>query len=367
MSPKVSILMSVYNGACFLREAIDSILNQSFGDFEFIIVDDGSNDNTWEILSEYSFRDKRIILLQNKTNIGLTKSLNRCLSVSRGLYIARQDDDDISLYDRLKKQVDYLDNHTDVILVSGNYDRIDENNRLIKSMKLDCDDKTILWHLTFYNYIGGHSQVMFRRDKAIKLGGYSESFTHAQDYDLWLRLSKIGKIAIIRDTILKYRVHDNRITSKNSEEQQICVLNASRNHLTEILGEQLDLSEMMNLWSFWCLAIPNDSNTQDHSIKFIDARLRQIKDVFLKNQNLNKDKLEILRRKIDRLIGERYLNWFIIKIFKQHQIINGLIRLYYSIIWLRYRLIRSFLNLLKKSFLSHFKKIYIKNICFTQF
>ena len=361
MSPKVSILMSVYNGTRFLREAMDSILNQSFGDFEFIIMDDGSNDKTWEILSEYSIRDKRIVLLRNKTNIGLTKSLNRCLSVSCGLYIARQDDDDISLHDRLKIQVDYLDNHPDVILVSGNYDRIDENSRLIKSMKLDCDDKTILWHLTFYNYIGGHSQVMFRRDEILRLGGYSESFTHAQDYDLWLRLSRLGKIAIIRDTILKYRVHDNRITSKNSEEQQICVLNASRNHLTEMLGEQLSLSEMMSLWSFWCLVIPNDSNTQDNGIKFINARLRQIKNAFLKNQYFDKVKLETLRRKIDKLIGERYLSWFTIKILKQHQIINGFIMLYYSIIWLRHRSIKSFLNLLKKSFLSYFKKINIKN------
>jgi glycosyltransferase involved in cell wall biosynthesis len=108
-NPKVSVLMSVYNGESHLGEAVEGILKQTFTDFEFIIVDDGSTDSTWSILSEYATRDKRIVLLQNKNNIGLAQSLNKGLAMARGEYIARQDADDISLSVRFANQVEYLD------------------------------------------------------------------------------------------------------------------------------------------------------------------------------------------------------------------------------------------------------------------
>lgn len=349
--------MSVYNGKRFLREAIESILIQSFTNFEFIIIDDASNDDTWNILSEYSDQDKRILLLRNDTNMGLTKSLNKSLSAARGLYIARQDDDDISLIDRLKKQVEHLDNNPDVVMVSSNFDKIDEDGRLIRRTRLHCEEKLIRWHLNFYNYIGGHSQVMFRRDQVLAVDGYSESFPCAQDYDLWLRLSKKGKFEILKDVLLKYRVHENRITIRNFNDQMLCVLNASRNHLSEMMGESLSLSEMMQLWSFWCLTIPVNLPALESVIKnSIDARLKQIQAAFLAEQNLEKSELNILRKKLNDLIGDRYLKWFIIKLIKQRQLIPGLIMLYYSIIWLRCSTIKFFYNICKSTFINYYQK-----------
>ena len=103
--------MSVFNGASYLGEAIDSILDQSFKDFEFIVIDDGSQDNTWEVLSDYAGKDSRLVLHRNKNNLGLTKSLNKGLNLARGEYIARMDADDISLSGRLEAQVNFLDTH----------------------------------------------------------------------------------------------------------------------------------------------------------------------------------------------------------------------------------------------------------------
>jgi glycosyltransferase involved in cell wall biosynthesis len=354
--------MSVYNGDRFLREAIDSILKQSFIDFEFIINDDASNDNTWDILMEYSSLDKRIFLLRNEINIGLTKSLNKCLAASNGIYIARQDDDDISLTDRIKRQVDHLDPNPEVVLVSSNFDRIDEEGHVIRRMKLHCEQQIILWHLIFYNYIGGHSQVMFRRDQALDLGGYSESYSCAQDYELWLRLSNLGKIDIINDTLLKYRVHDNRITSKNFDDQMLCVLNASRNHLIQLLGESISLSEIMQLWSFWCLTIPKDiPGLEIGKSGPINVRLKQIQTAFLAKQAFTKADFSSLNKKLNELIGDRYLKWFIIKLIKQHQLIPGFIMLYYAVNWLRFRAIKKFYDICKGAFRNYYQKSYSGN------
>ena len=125
--PKVSVVMSVYNGERHLREAVDSILNQTFGDLEFIIVDDGSRDRTWEILQSYD--DSRIVLLRNEQNIGLTKSLNRGLAATRGEYVARMDADDVSLPQRLERQVGFLDQHPEIGLVGCAFLQINEGGQ----------------------------------------------------------------------------------------------------------------------------------------------------------------------------------------------------------------------------------------------
>ncbi len=128
-NPKVSVIMSVYNGDKYLREAIESILNQTFTDFEFIIVNDGSTDNSLEIIESYD--DERIKTINNKKNIGLTKSLNKALKFAKGKYIARQDADDVSLPNRFEKQVEYLDSHPEVALVGTSVYLIDENGKII--------------------------------------------------------------------------------------------------------------------------------------------------------------------------------------------------------------------------------------------
>ena len=166
--------MSVYNGERYLREGIESILAQTFADFEFLIVDDGSTDGTWQVLTEYAARDSRIRLIRNSQNLGLTRSLNKGLSAAQGEYIARQDADDVSLPHRLEKQVVVLEHDPRVVLVSGNIDLMDSEGHIWRRPRRNASPGMVAWLLLFYNYLGGHSQVMFRRQMVVDLGGYAE-------------------------------------------------------------------------------------------------------------------------------------------------------------------------------------------------
>lgn len=145
ISPKVSVVMSVYNGEKYLPETIDSILNQTFKDFEFIIINDGSTDKTAKILTSYD--DPRIRIF-NQENMGLTKSLNRAISLAKGEYIARMDADDISYPERLKKQVDYLNKNPDIGLVGSKYIRIDKRGRKIDEINVPIGTDNILKHFS---------------------------------------------------------------------------------------------------------------------------------------------------------------------------------------------------------------------------
>jgi len=186
MAPKVSILMSVYNGEKYLSESINSILNQTFEDFELIIVNDASTDNSLNILKQYD--DKRIFIINNKKNIGLTKSLNKALKVARGIYIARMDADDISKKTRIEKQVKFMDAYPEIGVLGSNYYEMDTNgNRLISKINIPETDEQIRKVLFKYNpFI--HSSLMIRKSVLDKIGYYDESFKASQDYDLILRI-----------------------------------------------------------------------------------------------------------------------------------------------------------------------------------
>ena len=142
-TPKVTVLMSVYNGKKYLHESVGSILNQTFKDFEFVIINDGSTDGTEKILEEYSRIDKRIVLIHNKENLGLTKSLNKGIKVARGEYIARMDMDDISASDRLKKEVEFLDHHQDYAVIGTFVKIMNKDSNLIYMLERPIEDKKI--------------------------------------------------------------------------------------------------------------------------------------------------------------------------------------------------------------------------------
>ena len=160
-NPKVTVLMPVYNGEIYLAEAIESILNQTFADFEFLIIDDGSTDNTWGILSSYN--DNRIRLTRNPKNVGLIESLNNALTLAIGHYIARIDADDISLPKRLEKQKEFLDKNLEIALVGSWVEIIDRQGKRIGYQKFLWDDSLIRWQLLFKTTFA-HSAIMARRD-----------------------------------------------------------------------------------------------------------------------------------------------------------------------------------------------------------
>ncbi|MCX6985035.1 MAG: glycosyltransferase [Lentisphaerae bacterium] len=215
-TPKVTVLMAVYNGERFLRDAVESILTQTFPDFEFVIVNDGSTDNSRNIL--LSYQDPRIKIIENDRNIGLVKSLNRGLAVARGDYVARQDADDISLSTRLEKQIAFLETHTDVAILGTQAENIDSKGNLYSRSDSHraCGELAIRWQLLFENPFV-HTSVMFRKDLVSRHGGYDESFTRSEDIELWSRLAYEYGVFNLNEVLVRYRVHKTQITLSSED------------------------------------------------------------------------------------------------------------------------------------------------------
>lgn len=216
--PAISVLMPVYNAERYVAAAVESILGQTFGDFEFLITDDGSSDRSLQILKRYAAKDDRI-RLTSQPNAGLVKTLNQMLLNARSELIARMDADDISLPDRLAHQIEFLRLHPEVVCVGGAQDYIDEAGRVLNHMLLgEQDDEVQRFALAGMTPIN-HPSAMFRRDAVLQVGGYDESFYPSEDLDLWLRLGEIGKLANLPETVLKYRQHMHSISERQQQEQ----------------------------------------------------------------------------------------------------------------------------------------------------
>jgi len=253
-SPIVSVVMAVYNGESYLAQAVDSILNQSFTDFEFIVVNDGSTDRTAEILAQY--RDHRIQVLV-QTNRGLAGSLNRGIRESSGEYIARMDADDISEPDRLKRQVEFLDSYPEYVLVGTNATVMTENGVLLYNMDGPQQDGEL--RKTLMNgYVSPfvHGSVMFRKSAAMSCGLYNGKMTTAQDLLLWKQLIKIGRMANLPDVLFRYRITPTAISSrpKSVAEQK-----------TEILRRIIDKGRVSE----------KDARELEQLNKGIDPRIRR--------------------------------------------------------------------------------------------
>lgn len=206
VSPKVSVLMPVYNAAPYLREAIDSILNQKYTDFEFLILNDGSTDTSEEIIESYG--DARICHVKNETNLGLVDTLNTGIDLARGVYIARMDADDISLPERLGRQVDFMDQHSDVGACGTAYRYFGEADRVIW---LPGDYKRSFTLLSSTSCLG-HPTSMIRKSildhHALR---YENEYQDAEDYALWIRMSQVSRLCSLPETLLLYRWHaDNK-------------------------------------------------------------------------------------------------------------------------------------------------------------
>ena len=215
-SPEVSVIMAVYNAFPYLEESIDSILKQSFSNFEFIIIDDGSNDGSSEILESYALIDNRIRLIKQEENRGLVNALNKGIGIAKGKYIARMDADDISYNYRLAKQVTYIKKNKSVVLLSGSFDYISTKGNIIKRKKVITSHGELLSSLIYKGNQFCHPCAMMKRKAVVDLGGYRAFENNfAEDYDLWLRLSEVGQVANIATPLLAYRVHNNQISHKN--------------------------------------------------------------------------------------------------------------------------------------------------------
>ncbi|MFQ5454935.1 MAG: glycosyltransferase family 2 protein [Nitrospirota bacterium] len=234
-SPMVSLIMGVYNGDKYLKESIGSILNQSFRDFEFIIINDGSTDKTGEILEGYN--DERLTIIKQEENKGLTFSLNIAIDYMRGRYIARMDADDISLPERLEKQVQFLEDYSEYGLVGVTDEVIDKNGKTIGIEPRLLEDKEIKKGLILGNQFC-HGSVMFRREIIEKIGKYDYSLRYSQDYEFWLRVSRIYKIANLPDILYRRRETQGNITSLFGKKQRDYANMIRDFNLKEIIREE---------------------------------------------------------------------------------------------------------------------------------
>ena len=212
--PAVTVLMSVYNGETFLREAIESILQQTWTDFEFLIVDDGSTDQTREILQSYN--DERIRVLDQPTNIGLAKSLNFGLREARAPLVARQDADDRSRPERLAAQVQFMSAHREVTLAGTQVRILDKHGRALRwpGWERATTNHAIRFQLLLDNpFI--HTSVMFRRDVVWQeFGGYDETLSTGQDFDLWSRVAARYKVSNLPAILIDYRFHGSSASAR---------------------------------------------------------------------------------------------------------------------------------------------------------
>ncbi len=207
--------MPVYNGEKYLNEAIDSILNQTFSDFEFLIINDGSTDNTNNIILSYS--DPRIRYIKNERNLKLIATLNKGLDLAQGKYIARMDADDISLSDRLEKQIQYMEKNPNIGLLGSWVNNFDVDNEFI--VKFKSGHKYIRFELFFKNYIH-HPTVMLRAEIFRNEKIYYPDVLHAEDYALWIKLAEYTEFDILPEVLLKYRSHGENISEINKNIQK---------------------------------------------------------------------------------------------------------------------------------------------------
>lgn len=213
-SPKISVVMSVYNGQAYLREAIESILTQTFNDFEFIIINDGSIDNSLSIIKSYN--DNRIVLVNNDGNKGLIYSLNKGLEISKGDYIARMDADDVSLPNRFQEQINVFNAHKDAVVVSSDFYSLYNNKQFLMehSLKSDSLKTTLLFTPCFC-----HPTVMMKNIFKTENIAYQQNYIHAEDYKLWTDLAFCGNFYFVRKALFKYRSHDKQISVLHHEKQ----------------------------------------------------------------------------------------------------------------------------------------------------
>lgn len=213
-APKIAVLMPVYNCELYIKEAVESILSQTYSDFEFLIIDDASTDETVSIIKSYT--DTRIQLIEKPSNTGLTNSLNLGLQLAKGKYIARMDGDDISFPERFEKQIAYLEANPEVVLCGTSYKIMGEEKRTLIPESHDV----IKLGLLKSNCIA-HPSVMIRRKTLEEFSIiYDTTKEPAEDYALWVQLLGVGKLHNLQEVLLKYRMHDSSVSRKRVEEQE---------------------------------------------------------------------------------------------------------------------------------------------------
>jgi glycosyltransferase involved in cell wall biosynthesis len=278
---RVSVILPVYNGQPFLAAAVDSILSQTFGWFELIAIDDGSTDDSLAVLQAFASTDPRVTIV-SRPNRGLVATLNEGIALARGDYIARMDSDDIAAPDRFTVQVAYLDANQDVVALGGQILLIDEADRPLCPLSLPLDHKMIDGkHMTSLGSVLCHLAAMIRTQALRDVGGYDTSMEAAEDFDLWLRLAEIGRLANLPDTVLRYRQHLDSVGYAKKRLQRLSAWRAikaasERRGLPFYFPSPEDeapvtIADIYRKWGWWALGAGNVRTARHYALKALSS------------------------------------------------------------------------------------------------
>lgn len=236
--PIVSVLMAVHQGERFLREAVESVLAQSFEEFELLVVDDGSTDATGDILASYD--DPRLRVVRNDRNIGLPRSLNRGLEEVRAPLVARLDADDAAEPDRLARQLEVMCARPDLDILGSWTTEVDEAGRETGAFRFPASEALIRWGMAVTNVVY-HPTVLMRLETLERLGGYDPSVQCAEDYDLFTRvLLSGGRIDVVPEQLIRYRRNPDQVSVRRNERQKADALGVRRRYVAGLVGEEPD-------------------------------------------------------------------------------------------------------------------------------
>lgn len=233
MTPDISVIMSVYNGQEYLSLAIESVINQTFKNFELIVINDCSSDKTAEILDSFAKKDERVKVFTNEVNLKLPSSLNKAISLAQGKYIARMDADDICLSDRLEEQYKFMEEHPDISLSSCRFLTVKNGVYMSGGAGGRCDSDALRALLLVANPIL-HPGVIAKAE-VMKKYNYDTTLTCTEDLELWTRMARCGeKMQILDKCLMIYRLHDKQITSTTLERQKSEVLKIQKNYYSSL-------------------------------------------------------------------------------------------------------------------------------------
>lgn len=280
-NPKISVILPVYNAEKFIEESVHSILNQSYSDFELIIINDGSTDNSEKII--LSIKDERIKFI-SKNNSGLAPTLNEGIRLAKGEFIARQDNDDISLPERFKKQIEFLSLNPEIVLVGTWAEIIDENGKSTgRFHKHPTDSKKLKFNLLFNNPFV-HSSIMIRKSVILNAGLYNEDKTLFEDYTLWSLVARNNEVANLPDVLVKYR-EVNTGMSKSAENYALRVKHQSFKNLKFLLSDLSD-EDILDFVEAY-----NGNGKGYRKLQFYNV-VDDIITSFCQKENISPDKLE---------------------------------------------------------------------------
>jgi len=299
LEPMISVILSVYNTDKYLEEAIESILSQTYKDFEFIIINDGSTDKSLEIIENYAQKDSRIVVV-NRENRGLIESLNEGIRIAKGKYIARMDADDISLPQRFEKQIDFMEKNFDVGILGSAVITFGEN--LKESIWTLHTKNDLLKAELLFSSCFAHPAVIMRKELIEKYDlYYSKDFIDAEDYELWTRFSNYCKFANLKEPLLKYRILENSVSRKadRDEQKRYDVIKKIFDKNLEKLG--INNNKVENRLHF--------NLTVNHRIKNIENK-EMIYNYFKKLVNANKEVGIYDEISLKKIIGKKWL-WYL--------------------------------------------------------